>query len=332
MNPGSQLASCDVAVVGGGVIGLATALALRDAGASVAVFDQGAFGRAASWAGGGILSPLPPGECPAALQPLLDDSLQRYPQWCEQLHADTGIDPEYWTCGAIHQTASGERRWLPSLAQVRNPRLCRALVARAVQRQVQLHGDTAVLGWQRAGDRVVGLHSAAGHLSCQHVILAAGAWSARLADVPVSPVKGQMLLLRTAPGELGHMLIGDEAYLVPRRDGALLLGSTLEQAGFDRGTTGVARERLLSLAEDLLPGVRRYPVEAQWAGLRPASATGLPLIGADARLAGLWHCSGHHRIGITLAPGSAALIASLVTGTAPTPEAQAFRPPAPAPR
>ncbi len=321
------IAAVEVVVIGGGIIGLSIAEELAVRGREVVVLERDRIGRAASWAGGGILSPLPPGSCPPLLQPLLDDSLRRYPQWCADLQTLSGIDPEYWVCGGRYLSDEGERQ-LPTLAQVRNPRLLHALVGSLRARDVALQEEVEVLGWQQQAGQLTGVETAQGIWQCQQAVLAAGAWSGGLSPLPVQPVKGQMLLLDGAPGQLSEILIGEEVYLVPRRDGQILLGSTLEQAGFDTVPTAAAEAWLLHRARRLWPSVDKHPVIRQWAGLRPSPgpARVLPLMGADPQLRGLFHCSGHFRIGITLAPASAHLMAAQLCGTSPTVAGEVFAP------
>ena len=303
-----------VVIVGGGIIGLACAEALSRDGTEVCVLDQGEPGRAASWAGGGMLTPLPPDHIPDWLREPLAESLALYPEWCERLHAESGIDPEYWVCGATYIRANGERLEYPQMAQVRNPRLIRALLEVLRRRGVSVQPRTRVLDWLRDGDAVRGVHSEEGVIPCEAAILAAGAWSAVLGADGVRPVKGQMLLCRTTPGTLERMLIGEDVYLIPRRDGCILVGSSLEEVGFDVTPTSEARARLLEKGARLWPALAGLRVEAHWAGLRPCPAADAPLLGRHPSRRRLWLATGHHRLGITLAPGAAAFIEREIRG------------------
>lgn len=315
-------AAPDVIVVGGGVIGLATAWALCKRGARVVVLERDAIGRGASWAGGGILSPLPPGHCPESLRPLLDDSLQRYPAWCAELAECSGIDPEYWVCGGRYIGASGEMA-LPDLAQVRNPRLLKALAVALRRRGVELHEGHEVSGWQVSGGKLRGVKTRHAVWPCARAVLAAGAWSAALGATGIRPIKGQMLLFKLQPGDLNQIVIDDEAYVIPRRDGHVLVGSTLEDVGFDVTATDEARDWLMRKATLLSSVLAEAKPVQQWSGLRPNSEQGLPLLRESQTVAGLHHATGHSRIGITLAPGSAERLADAVTAVscASTPSA-----------
>lgn len=304
---------CEVVIVGGGVIGLACAEALSARGIDVCVIERDLVGRAASWAGGGMLTPLPPDQCPDAIRSLLEESLRLYPDWCARLRAESGIDPEYWVCGAEY-LKNGQTIAYPQMAQVRNPRLLRALVAVLRKRGVPLIEHTEVIGWDCniESNRLRAVRTARGTISCCAAVLAAGAWSAPLGAEGIKPAKGQMLLLDAPPGALMQLLIGESVYLIPRRDGQILVGSTVEDVGFNLDTTMEAREVLLGRAARLWPPVRHYPVLRQWAGLRPQAASDAPLLDAHPGIPGLYRATGHFRVGLTLAPASAARLAGMI--------------------
>ena len=133
----------------------------------------------------------------------------------------------------------------------------------------------------------------------------------------IQPVKGQMLLLRAEPGLLNQVILKGNTYLVPRRDGRILVGSTVEHAGFDKQPTQAAFDALMSAAVAILPALARAPVERHWAGLRPGSPAGTPVISAVPDAEGLFVCAGHFRNGIVMAPASARLMADLVLGRRP---------------
>lgn len=316
--------SADVIVIGAGVIGLSLALDLLRAGQRVTVFEQGRVGPGgASWAGGGILAPLDTDLAPA-LAPLLRDSLARYPEWCAELQQDSGIDPEYllsglqvqapvdptgWQrvaqlCGTpLHETANGLD--LPGIAQVRSPRLLRALAASVRARGGLLREGEPVRGLL-GETRVGGVRTDAGDYAAAVVVLAAGAWSAALwSGAPLRPVRGQMLLLDARPGEFGPIVLREGHYLIPRRDGPVLAGSTVEDVGFEQATSAAGRDAILGAVRRMAPALAQRAVLAHWSGLRPATPDGLPRMGWAEDRPGLYLSSGHYRLGITLAPGSA---------------------------
>lgn len=306
--------SFDVIVVGAGIVGASTALALAKRGLKVCVLERGRVGQEASWAGGGMLTPLPPDDPAPEIRELLDESLRLYPAACEALQDATGIDPEYWACGLRFMQAAGEARWFPDVAQVRNPRLMQALHQRLAQLGVPVREQTPARGWQVAKGRLMGVQTGQGLIACRHAVLAAGAWSATLsAMASVRPVKGQMLLLRGHPGQLDHIRMDQQVYLIPRRDGRILVGSTLEDAGFDKTVTASARVFLQEAAARVWPESRKLVIEAQWAGLRPRPAQAAPYIGPVPEVEGLFLNTGHYRLGITLSLASAQRIAGYLT-------------------
>lgn len=304
----------DVVIVGGGVIGMACAEALsRDRRRKICIVEKDELGRAASWAGGGLLSPLPPDRCDDALRPLLEESLALYPEWCERLHHESGIDPEYWVCGGDYYKNSGEHLEYPLMAQVRNPRLMKALAETLRRRGVTLLTQTNALGWVRNGAAVCGVRTTRGDVHAPASILSAGAWSAALGACDVVPVKGQMLLLGAEPGALPRVRIGEDVYLIPRRDGQILVGSTLEHRGFDLSLSDTVKQDLHRRAARVWPRAEALPVLRHWAGLRPSANCDAPLLEAAASQPGLYFATGHFRLGITLAPASAMRMTGLLS-------------------
>jgi glycine oxidase len=345
-------------IAGGGLIGLLTARELRARGFDVTVVERGACGREASWAGGGILSPLHPWRFADAVTALSSRSRAAWPALAEALHGRTGIDPEYRPGGMIvidaddpdevgawaarhgvtaqpltHERVremvpglrppNGHARLLPDIASIRNPRLLRALIALAVGEGVTLREHTPVTGVARSGERAVGLDTRDGRIGADAVVICTGAWSAGLlsglgAEPPgIRPVRGQMLAFAASPDRLDRIVLTDGHYLIPRADGTILAGSTVEEAGFDAAATDAGRAELLEAATRLLPPLAEAPVRAHWAGLRPGSDDGIPTIAPHPVLAGLWVNAGHFRNGIVTAPASAELAADLVAGRAP---------------
>lgn len=342
-------------IAGGGLIGLLTARALRARGFTVTVVERTAIGREASWAGGGILTPLYPWRFPDAVTALSLRSQAAWPGLAAGLHECSGIDPEYRRDGmialdgddpeevaawaarhgvrvlAVERARVAEREpavvlppgapWLlPDVASIRNPRLLRALAAAVVDAGVVLREGVAARRVAVAGDRAVGLDTDQGRLEADLVVICAGAWSATLVDglgaAPpgIRPVRGQMLALAGRPGRLGHVLLAGGHYLIPRNDGTIVVGSTLEEAGFARAPTDAARAALLAFATGVMPELASAELVGHWAGLRPGSDDGVPTIDAHPALAGLWINAGHYRNGIVTAPASAELAAALISG------------------
>jgi glycine oxidase len=133
----------------------------------------------------------------------------------------------------------------------------------------------------------------------------------------VGPVRGQMLLFKGPPGLVKTMTLYQQRYVIPRRDGRVLVGSTLEYVGYDKQTTPEARAELLRAACELIPELEHQPVEHHWAGLRPGSPQGIPVIGPHPGLDNLFINAGQFRNGVVLAPASARLLADHVLGRQP---------------
>jgi len=320
---------------------MSTALALHARGRSCLVLERREMGAESSWAGGGILAPLRPWHYPTKVWELVARSRSLYGAWRDHLQAQSGIDIELLDCGAwlLDEADFGvARQWhaaqglpcedahcgdhpalfMPWVQQVRNPRLIRALRGALQAAGDDVREHTAVTGLERDGDCVIGVQTAQGTLHARDTIIAAGAWSGvfhrRVAE-QVRPMRGQMLRLRIDPTRVpdaGIWLLPD-AYVIVRADGTTLLGSTVEDVGFDKSVTQAARERLLAVATDYLPWTKGAVVADHWAGLRPGSADGEPIIGADQELTGLWWNTAHFRTGLAMAPASAEQLAEAVT-------------------
>jgi glycine oxidase len=326
-------------IVGGGVLGLATTEALLRQGAGVTVLERGSVGRESSWAGGGILSPLCPWDYPDEVTRLALHGMALFGGFAAALKQTTGIDPEYQRGGmlvlppvdvrvaqrwcATHGMKMEERGgglFLPDIAQARNPRLMQALRARVEQlggritEQCEVKQIVAEAGW------VKHLATTQGDFSADAYIVTAGAWSKVLLGehalkTDIKPIRGQMLLFKFDTPPLPHIVLQGDVYLIPRRDGHLLVGSTREDVGFDKSTTDEARAMLLQRALVLLPALRDMPVIKHWAGLRPASPGNIPTIGRHPHLHNLYINSGHFRYGVTMSPASVEVLLNTMNET-----------------
>ena len=346
----------DVLVVGGGIIGLLTARELVESGAEVTLIEMGETGRESSWAGGGIISPIYPWRYADAVTALATWSQHAYPELVEALIQEAGMDPELTLSGMLvldmeehsvalswaerhghtieavegaylheiePQLGSGLTRGLllPRIAQVRTPRLTKA-VRRSIEERIQLRENEEVLELLVDGGQVTGVRTPDGTIQARRVVICTGAWTAKLleqlGETPdIAPVRGQMILFYGKPGQINHITLHRERYLIPRRDGRMLFGSTLEHTGFVKTTTAEAKEALYRAAFEMFPVLKRTPIEDHWAGLRPSSPSGIPFIGAYPGVDGLFINAGHFRNGLVTGPASARLATDLVLGRTP---------------
>lgn len=329
-------------VLGAGVSGLSAALTLLQRGHRITLLERGDVGAESSWAGGGILSPLLPWDYAGPVARLALRSMAQYADWVAGIESHSGIDAEYWRCGmrvvappnpeaalawcATHGLAARIERdgdlVLGEVAQVRNPRLVRALAAAVRQLGGIVRTQCAATGVLTHAGRMTAVQTATETFPADAVVLAAGAWSgtglAVLPGVPgVRPIRGQMLLFRLAPGALDTVIYRDGLYLIPRRDGHILVGSTLEDAGFDKSTDDATRLRLHAQATELLPALTDVQPLRHWAGLRPGSPDNIPVIDRHPDFDNVFINAGHYRYGVTMAPASAELLVDLMEGKAP---------------
>ena len=360
----------DVVIVGGGVIGLSIAFALAREGVRPTVVDRRDLGREASWAGAGLIPPVGENHSRQPLVGLRSWSAELYPAWSAVLEEETGIDIGYrrtggvdvaWTDLEDQELRAVAGRWraegiayerlapgdfsrvepalnhalkaayyLPDRAQVRNPRLLRALMNAISRRGGRLMPWNGVEGFRVQDRRVTAVRTSVGELPCRTVVVAAGAWSGQLLEsigvhAPTPPFKGQVVLLRSERPLIRRIVEHDKNYLVPRDDGRVLVGATEENIGFETMPTSQVTRMLLELAFRLCPVLSEAEVEATWAGLRPGSCDSRPYIGHAPGFENVIVASGHKRAGLQLAPATAELVADLVLGRTPRLDIAPFR-------
>ncbi|MFY8148684.1 MAG: glycine oxidase ThiO [Prochlorococcaceae cyanobacterium] len=367
-----------VLILGGGLIGLALAHQLARRGHRVEVLSRHRR-EAAGFVAAGMLAPHAEG-LEGPMLALGQASLARIPAWVEQIEADSGLGCGLRPCGIVvpfrsaaerdaYPTArfghsldrGGLRAEVPGIGdgwqagllfeqdgQIDNRRrLMRALERACVGLGVRFQEGAEVLALQRGPGgalMAVELRTAEGERlqrPCHRAVLACGAWSARLlSELPVFPVKGQMLSLQGPRQALRRVIFGPGTYLVPREDGLLVVGATSEpEAGFREGLTPFGQRSLQEGLTALLPEAAQWPPMERWWGFRPCTPDQAPLLGPGP-IPGLWLACGHHRNGVLLAAITAELLATAIdAGETPglSTELEPFRwdrfspaPPAPA--
>jgi glycine oxidase len=330
-----------VFVMGGGATGLGAAIELARRGFKVTLADRGQQDGGSSWAGAGILSTLPPWAYPEEVSRLALAGMRAWPKWVEEIGRAASTSPEFWVCGMqvlqinapqaamdwcrAHALAAENRNgaiWLPAVAQVRNPRLLAAMKEAAGSWGVRILQHCLVTDLKTQNNRVMLAQTDRGEHAADLFVLATGTWSGLplggVRPVPnIRPMRGQMLLYAPGSHTLDHIILQNGFYLVPRKDGHLLAGSTVEDAGFEAVTTPDALNDLHEHACQILPSLKRHAPIKSWAGLRPGSPDNLPVIDRHPDLENLWVHTGHFRYGVTMAPASSRLLVERVTGEPP---------------
>jgi len=339
------LSNQKVIVVGGGIMGCTTALELARRGCQVTVVERNIIAAQtsgeSSWAGAGIAFPLLPWFYKDKVNELALAGASLYPALAEQLRAETGIDPECirsgmlikppfdkdlaldW-CARFGVTAElqGDDLLLPDVRQVRNPRLLQALKQWLIQHNVKLVEQTQLAPLNEAElektGKITSWKSNSGAvLEADVFVVTSGAWSFDLLKetslkLDIKPMRGQILLYQLPKQTLQHIVYQDGFYLVPRRDGYLVAGSTLEDVGFDTGVTEAARQEMQAKAESIMPQLKDAPVIKHWSGLRPGTPDNIPTIARHPTIENLFLNTGHFRYGVTMAPESARRVAEQI--------------------
>ena len=334
-------------VVGGGIVGCLTALRLAQRGCQVTVVERNQIAAQtsgeSSWAGAGILFPLLPWMYKDEVNVLALRGANLYPQICDELKRETSIDAEYTQSGMLIQPpfdADAAINWctknqiefkqvgknllLPTVAQVRPPHLLQALKQQLIQQNVALLEHTQ-LEPLKPTDKIDGWRTITGaSLKADIFVVTSGAWSFELlkdtaAGLIIKPMRGQILLYDLTHQPVSdfpvNIIYQDGFYFVPRRDGYLLAGSTLEDVGFDARTTEDVKQQLKTKAESILPMLKGMPIHKHWSGLRPGTPDNLPTIAAHPDIENFYLNTGHFRYGLTMAPASAERVVELMLGT-----------------
>jgi len=345
-----------VMIIGGGIVGCMTAIELVNRGHRVTIVERNQIASQtsgeSSWAGGGIIFPLLPWQYSDPVNTLTHHGAEFYREFSQKLLHETGLDanfvqsgflllPEFDTNAALAwckkygvearavkaadydvQSPSGnDALWLPQVCQIRPPYLMQAMRKWLEQNQVTMLEHTQLVPLQETAELKVWQTTGGEILRADQFVVTSGAWSFDLlkqtsAKLNIKPMRGQILLYKPEQN-LRQMVYREGFYMIPRLDGHLLAGSTLEDVGFDNGITENVREELRIKAEAIMPELKQQPIIKHWSGLRPGTPENLPTISAHPSIKNLYLNTGHFRYGLTMAPASAKLIADLMTGATP---------------
>jgi glycine oxidase len=353
-----------VAIIGGGVMGCASALALAKRGAEVVLLERAVPGAEASSAAAGILGAQMEAQGGSPLLDLLVSARAGYGPWAEELRAETGIDIGFRVSGVLHVARTAAERdelarsvaWqssegltarllepnearaiepelssdivaaahFPDDAQIDPPLLLRALVSAVARAGVTVRSGISVDRVIVERGRCLGVALASEthepeELRADATVLAAGSWSSLVPGIGnlvprVTPARGQIVLLDERPPRLRTIVVGGDAYAVPRGDGRVLCGSTVEFVGFRRDVTAGGVHSILEGTLRVVPGLANATLSSTWSSFRPFAVDGVPMIGKS-KLPGLFLATGHHRNGILLAKVTGDRVASAVYAT-----------------
>ncbi len=324
----------DCLIVGGGVIGMMSARSLVLAGATVTLLDQQQCAQESSWAGGGIISPLYPWKYDSLTNELSQASQAVYGQLCAQIFEDTGLDPQYLISGLLmldefetpkakawmaqHQLnyqPHQEGALFKHIAQVRNPRLLKALKADIIGKGVTIIEQTKVEQLLVNQHQSLGVKTQQKDYLSDSVVVCSGAWSSQWLALSqeVFPIKGQMIVLKSSPNVVKHIILDQGRYIIPRKDGRILVGSSMQNVGFDRSVDEQTRQSLFDFAVKRFASLAQADIEHHWAGFRPASKSAQVLLGRHADFDNVYLNTGHFRNGLNMAPECAKRITQLMT-------------------
>ena len=352
---------------------IARALAHHGAG-DICLIERDGVGREASFAAAGMLAPQAEANSQDDFFRLACHSRDLYPNFAASLREETGIDVELETTGTLylattyHDLVEIEKRYewqvaaglliekltssqaqqlepcinpnilaalrFPLDVQVENRRLLSALTNSVVKLGVSILTATNVDSVKIEKDRIAGVVTSRGFISCPAVVIAAGTWTSFIKFSPpsqkqalvVEPVRGQMISFDARPQITRHVIYSPRGYIVPRQDGRLLAGSTSEHAGFAKQVTAGGMGSILQNTLEISPSVSALPILDTWAGLRPRAPDNLPVLGPCDEIGGLFYATGHYRNGILLAPVTGELITEAVVAGVTSPLLGPFSP------
>ncbi|WP_251033780.1 glycine oxidase ThiO [Bacillus sp. ISL-75] len=352
--------SFDVAIIGGGIIGSSIAYQLAKRGRKVVIIEKERVACQASSAAAGMLAAQAELEQDGPLFQLALKSQAMFSTLASELFEYTGIDIEYVNKGMVKIAETEEiaievkkqvtfqKKWdptitwldatevcvlepslspsvaggmyLPQDGHVQPAKLTQAFVKSAEHFGAKIYEETEVLSFVYENGQVKGVTTSKGVIHCEQVVVATGAWAAKLMqesgiDIPVYPVKGECFSIRTEKPIINATIFSDKrCYLVPKRNGEIYIGATVIENTFDTKVTPEGIATLIERATQLVPQIKEAAWERVWAGVRPQTGDGIPYMGEHPSWRGLFVAAGHFRNGILLSPITGELVADLVSG------------------
>ncbi|MBF0109421.1 MAG: glycine oxidase ThiO [Magnetococcales bacterium] len=351
-----------IVVVGAGVMGTAVAHRLLQRGFAVTLLEKSLPGAESSAAAAGILGAQSEVATAGPFLELCLASREMFREYVRELEDVSGFGVDFEDSGVLEialtpaegRLAAGRAQWMldrgleveildrdavlrlepgltdrlvganfyPRDCQLDPRRLASALTAVVRRLGGRFRTGLQVRGIEIFQGRAVGVRAAGETIAADAVVIAGGAWSMELANLPelrtpIRPMSGQIVQVELRPAILRHVLYGYQGYIVPRRDGRVLMGSTLEDRGFDKAVTLDGIHRITGMAKAMAPILGEGRLTDTWAGLRPATGDGKPLLGESRHVGGLFFAAGHYRNGILLAPITGVAIADLIQRKSP---------------
>ncbi len=309
----------DFLIIGAGIIGMMNARELVKEGASVILVDKNNCGKGASWAGGGIIAPLYPWKYSKIINELSFKSQQMYQQICAELFNTTGIDVEYIKSNMLmldEFDSDIAQKWLKkyqikyqttkqgalfNVAQVRNPRILQALKKDLQISGVKIIENKKIKQLVVKNNKVLG----ADDLIARNTIICAGPYVNDLIISDIFPVKGEIIVIFDASKSIQNIILKNSNYIVPRKDGTILVGTTYENVGFDTTLNTAVKINLFTFATSIFPHLKKCQIIHHWCGFRPGRKINEPIIAKDDKYENLFINGGHFGNGLNTAPQNA---------------------------
>jgi len=353
-----------VVIVGGGIVGCMTAMELVNRGCKVTIVERNQIASQtsgeSSWAGGGIVFPLLPWLYSDAVNVLTSYGANSYAEICQRMLRETGINTGFEKSGflllpnfdteaatawcasnqvpaqavkasafAVQSLSGEDALWLPTVCQVRPPHFMQAMRKWLEQNNVTMLEQTELVPLKQIEVLNTWKTIDGETLSADQFVVTSGAWSFELlketnTKLNIKPMRGQILLYKPKKN-LEQIVYREGFYMIPRRDGYLLAGSTLEDVGFEAAVTREVRDEISAKAEVIMPELKNQPILKHWSGLRPGTPENLPTISAHPTIENLFMNTGHFRYGLTMAPASAKLVTALMLDEKPMIDAAPYQ-------